>query len=93
MSKRVKRFPIGLQRRLALVLDSIGLMFVILLAWQSTRLVIESLEIGSHATTPLGTPMFIPQLLVPIGLGILGVAIIRHLAKQVGDLLKIRRQD
>jgi TRAP-type C4-dicarboxylate transport system permease small subunit len=61
------------KQRWELVVDLIALFFTAVLWWKSVDLVRFSLDTGIRATSFMGEPMWIPQLLVPIGLGLLVV--------------------
>jgi TRAP-type C4-dicarboxylate transport system permease small subunit len=58
---------IFLPRPLQAILDLVALvsllLFTSLLAWYGTHTLLESIEIGSTANTPLRTPLWIPQTL------------------------------
>jgi TRAP-type C4-dicarboxylate transport system permease small subunit len=89
----VNRLSDKLRQRLALAMDTLGLFFIALLTWQSAKLVIAHIASNTHASTPLRTPMFIPELLVPVGLAIFCLEIIRQLIVGFRELGKTGRQD
>lgn len=68
--------------------DCFALFFIIILFIQSTRLVKFSLEVDLKATTFTGEPMWIPQILVPIGLGFFIIEDCRILFLNLMKLLK-----
>ena len=84
----VNRLSDRLRKRLALAMDTLGLFVIALLTWQSAKLVITDFTSQAHASTVMRTPMFIPELLVPIGLGVFCLEILRQLILQVRDLVK-----
>lgn len=84
----VDRLSARMRRWLTLLMDSLGLFLVVLLTWQSTKLMMMSLSTDTRSVSVLRTPMFIPELLVPIGLGIFSLEILRQLILQVRDLRK-----
>lgn len=89
----VNYFSIGLRRRLTLAMEILVLIYVVLLTWQSAKLVIMDLVTPAHAPTIMRTPMFIPELLVPIGLGIFGLDILYQIVLETTDLVKRERAD
>lgn len=50
-----------------LIFDGMSLAFCLILLWQLVRLVLRSWESGDFAATILGTPLWIPQLTMPLG--------------------------
>lgn len=62
-----------------LIFDAMSLVFSLLLLWQLTRLVLRSWEGGDFAATILGTPLWIPQLSMPLGIAALCYSLIRSL--------------
>ena len=51
--------------------------------WYSLQLPLASIRIGSHTPTMLRTPLVYPQMLVPIGMGVLALAILAHTIKVI----------
>jgi C4-dicarboxylate transporter DctQ subunit len=84
----LKRFSKKVQKRITLVMDTAGLLFVIIILVQSFRSATESLEVGSRSATTLRTPMFWPQILVPIGLAIFAALIVCDLVRQFKTISK-----
>lgn len=62
-----------------LIFDAISLAFSLLLLWQLTRLVLRSWEGGDFAATILGTPLWFPQLTMPLGAAALCYSLIKSL--------------
>jgi len=83
----VDYLPASLRKWLALIMDSVALIFIIVLMWKSIDLVRLSLETGTLSMTFLATPMWIPQLIVPIGLGMLVLEVLHQLVVQARELL------
>jgi TRAP-type C4-dicarboxylate transport system permease small subunit len=50
-----------------LIFDILSLMFGLVLLWQLTRFVMASYRSGDEAPTMLGTPLWIPQAVMPLG--------------------------
>jgi TRAP-type mannitol/chloroaromatic compound transport system permease small subunit len=69
---RIDTLYVVLPTRVAAVLDILSLFamfgFVTLLTWQSWHVFAQSFRFGSHALTPLGTPLAYPQFLWLVGL-------------------------
>jgi len=84
----VDYLPASFRKWLALIIASIELPFIIILMWKSIDLVKISFEMDVHATTPMGTTMWMPQIIVPIGLGIFALEIFRQLIVQARQLFK-----
>ncbi|WP_234683205.1 TRAP transporter small permease [Bradyrhizobium monzae] len=62
-----------------LIFDAMALMFSLILLWQLVRLVLRSWDGGDFAATILGTPLWIPQLTMPIGIAALCTSLIKAL--------------
>ena len=67
-----------------IVLVSLG--YVVLLIYYMTREVIYSYEAGVRSMFVSQTPLFWPQLLIPLGLGILALQLLAFALKRVRDL-------
>jgi TRAP-type C4-dicarboxylate transport system permease small subunit len=50
-----------------LLFDILSLLFCLVVLWQLTRFVMDSYRSGDQAPTLLGTPLWIPQAFMPIG--------------------------
>ncbi len=87
----VDRLSIRARKIWVLAADSIGLVFIIIVTWQSLKLVMFNLETGTRSATPLRTLMFIPQLGVPVGLAMLAVAVVYQLVRESKDLPKVKK--
>lgn len=83
--------PGRLHKWWALIFDSIVLVCIIVLMWKSIGLVLMSFESGVRLATYLRTPLWIPQALVPIGLGMFVMEALRQLVVQAKGLQKARR--
>ncbi|MGG2400161.1 TRAP transporter small permease [Pseudomonas sp. SH1-B] len=71
--------PAGLQRAFNVLFQLISLGVCGVLIWQTAKLVMSSYARGNVAPTTLMTPLWIPQLLVPLGLSMIAIFIIEHL--------------
>jgi TRAP-type C4-dicarboxylate transport system permease small subunit len=83
-----ERLPERARRIAALAFDLLALGFSGALAWQLGRLVRSSLEREVVAATLLGTPLWIPQLLMPIGAWLLVLAILAAIVGNIAGLLR-----
>ena len=72
------RLPVGVRRLLFGIGGVLGAIFVAILAWQSWQLIQTSIGINERALTVVRTPLWIPQLVIPIGLVLFLVAVIRY---------------
>lgn len=88
-----ERFSSRLRNGIALVADIIGLVFVLMVVWLSSKLVWESFVTSSKSNTYMETPMFIPGLVVPIGMGILSMAILYQIACQCKDFFEAPKRN
>ena len=66
-----------------LIFDAIALAFSLLLLWQLVRLVLRSWDGGDFAATILGTPLWIPQLTMPLGVAALCYSLLRALGADI----------
>ncbi len=62
------RFSSGVRRLLDFLFSAASLVFVILVDYQIFRLLVSSVERGMTAPTLLGTPLYLPQLVMPVGM-------------------------
>ena len=68
----------------------IGIFYSLIFMIYSWDMTMLSLEINNCAPTTLGTPLWIPQLSMPIGFAVLCLQIIRTLLE---DIIKIKNND
>ena len=80
--------PARLRRWWNLILDSVVLVCIIVLMWKSVNLVEMSFESGARAATYLRTYFWIPQAIVPVGLGMFVLEALRQLVVQAKELMK-----
>lgn len=69
-----------------IVFTLLSLMFSVVLLWQLWRLVFRSFTSGVIAPTLLGTPLWIPQSAMLIGVAALTLSLLRMLLAYLGDL-------
>jgi TRAP-type C4-dicarboxylate transport system permease small subunit len=60
-----------------LLFDLLSLLFCTVLLWQLTRFVATTFRTGDIAPTLLGTPLWIPQSLMPIGMAAATISLLR----------------
>ena len=63
-----------------LLFDLLSLAFCAVLIWQLSRYVLQSWRSGDVAPTLLATPLWIPQLLMPIGSVAVTISLLRSAA-------------
>ena len=68
----------------------IGIFYSVIFMIYSWNMAMLSLEMNNCAPTTLGTPLWIPQLSMPIGFAVLCLQIIRTLLE---DIIKIKNND
>jgi TRAP-type transport system small permease protein len=73
---------------LQVVWDILGLGFSVTLVWQSVRQVLSSYEREMVAPTVLATPLWLPQLVMPIGGALLVLVLAAVTAADIGRLVR-----
>ena len=63
------------------ITDLISVVFLVLYSWQTYKLVIDAYVSVKISPTLLRTPIFIPQVVLPIGLTLLGLKLFAHLVQ------------
>jgi TRAP-type C4-dicarboxylate transport system permease small subunit len=61
------------------VRDALGVLFCSLMAWKGLGLVVQAYKYDQRMSTPLGTPMFVPYLFIPVGFAVLGLQFLARL--------------
>ncbi|WIM09399.1 MAG: hypothetical protein OJF58_000350 [Enhydrobacter sp.] len=69
------------------VFDLLSLGACAIITWQLVDLEMNSWQTGDTAATPLGTPLWLPQLVMPIGAALFCVAIARSIVRKARLLL------
>jgi len=64
----------------------IALALTILLTIQTGNKMLDSYRLKAISTSPLETPLFIPQMFIPIGLGLLAISLIAMICKNVREV-------
>ena len=62
-----------------LLFDALSLAFCLVLLWQLTRFVAATYRAGDTAPTLLGTPLWIPQATMPLGILLASVSLVRSM--------------
>jgi TRAP-type C4-dicarboxylate transport system permease small subunit len=71
-----------------IVFDLMALAASVLVSWQLIRLALNSWHAEDVAPTPLGTPLWLPQTAMGIGMVLLCLALLRTIATKVNYLRK-----
>jgi TRAP-type C4-dicarboxylate transport system permease small subunit len=64
-----------------------GLVFFALLAWQSWEIAWKSYELGLRSATTLRVPLFLPQVIVPIGSLLICLQFLIAIPRDIGSLV------
>jgi TRAP-type C4-dicarboxylate transport system permease small subunit len=87
---RVEFLQARLSRRSQLIssigFEVVSLAFCVILVWQFAGLVRSSWRFGQHAPTLLETPLWIPRMLLVLGMGALCLSLMRSLAADIRRL-------
>lgn len=76
-----------------IIFDILSLSFGALLLWQLVRFDMSSYRFANRAPTYLGTPLWIPQLVMMLGAAALCFSIVRTLAADIAKLRATRHGD
>ena len=82
------RLPARGQVALQLVFDLLALGFGLVLAYQLIRLVESSYSRGFKEATILATPLYLPQLVMPIGVGLMIVVLLAQVCQGIRILTR-----
>ena len=77
----ITRLPQRARRALKLATSCIGIAFIIWLLWTTLQQMIRSYTLGSVSMTLMRTPLWPVKLLIPLGLGLLAMAIMAEIIK------------
>jgi TRAP-type transport system small permease protein len=89
----IRLLPEPIQNWLVVATATIGLavaIFVSVLTWQRA---IISYHIGVVSVSPLETPLFIPQLFIPIGFTLFDIALLSYLFRKIEHALTARAKE
>ena len=85
----VKYLPIRVRRWLAVAMEVLALLFVgLVLVWLAARFSIQSYEVSAHFHSSMRTPLWIPEVLVPVGSAIFLLEIVRRLIIDIKNTFK-----
>lgn len=73
------RWPEGTRRWLIRAFVLIALVICVILAWKTKDLTLSSFARGKFAPTVLRTPLWIPQLILPLGFSVLAFFLVEQL--------------
>jgi TRAP-type C4-dicarboxylate transport system permease small subunit len=82
------RLPLRARRVLLVFFDLLSLLFTAVLEFELIRLIASSFAERALASTMLATPLWIPQLLMPVGFGAMGVLLAGMLVRDVRLLIR-----
>ena len=74
-----------------LLFDALALLTCLVLTWQLVRLELNTWRSEDVAPTPLLTPLWLPELVMPIGTGIICLTLVRTIELKVRRLRAARR--
>ena len=77
------RLPRRIREAVLAAFNVVALAFALVILWQATALVINSRSLNATAPTLLMTPLWIPQLLMPIGMAATSVTLARLLLRRL----------
>jgi TRAP-type C4-dicarboxylate transport system permease small subunit len=75
--------------RLQIAFDACSLLASALVAWQVTRLSMNAFRAEDVAPTPLQTPLWIPQVVMGVGMALLCFTLLRSMAAKVRRLKQV----
>lgn len=80
-----ERLPWAVQRAIHVLTCLLGAGFSAIMVWKGWSMSMQAWQYGERMSTPLGTPMAIPYLFIPIGFGVLALAYLVRLRRPVTD--------
>lgn len=80
------RLPRKIREAVLVAFNVVALVFALLILWQATALTINSRSLNATAPTLLMTPLWIPQLLMPIGMAATSVTLVRLLFRRLAHM-------
>ena len=73
------QWPEGTRRWLIRVFVLVALVICVILAWKTKDLTLSSFSRGKFAPTVLRTPLWIPQLILPLGFSVLALFLVEQM--------------
>ena len=84
----LRRLPRKVHLWFQLVTSLISFAISILLTFQTYQRVLIAYKFKAVSVTPIETPLFIPQMFIPIGFALLSIAVLSYIVKLMVDLLE-----
>lgn len=85
----VRFLPQKVQAWLEAVTSAVGLAISVFVTVQSSQRVIMSFRGGDLSVSPLETPLYIPQLFIPVGFALLDIALVIYLGNKIRAALRM----
>lgn len=82
----LNRLPRRIRDAVVTAFNVLALAFALVILWQATNLTINSRSLSATAPTLLMTPLWIPQLVMPIGMAATSVTLARLLFRRLARL-------
>lgn len=73
------KWPEGTRRWLIRIFVLVALVICVILAWKTKDLTVSSFSRGKFAPTVLRTPLWVPQLILPLGFSVLAFFLVEQL--------------
>lgn len=80
------RLPGPLRAAVQLAFDILSLLVAAILEYQLVQLVLSSMSRGNRSMSILSTPLYIPQLIMPIGMAVMILMLLASIVRDVIDL-------
>ena len=84
----VRLLPQKMQAWLDAATSGVGLAIAVFVTVQSSQRVIVSFRGGEVSVSPLETPLYIPQLFIPIGFALLDIALVVYVINKIKTALR-----
>lgn len=88
--RRLGNFP---QKILQVIFDLVSIVISMILCYEFAHLWLQSIRTGVKSVSQAEIPLWIPQVVMPIGMGIVIVALLLELGQNTGGLLKRIKED
>jgi TRAP-type C4-dicarboxylate transport system permease small subunit len=76
-----ERLPARARRGLQVLTAVLGVGFCLIMVWKGGQMSLQALQYDERMSTPLGTPMVVPYLFLPVGFGVLALAFLARLLR------------
>jgi TRAP-type C4-dicarboxylate transport system permease small subunit len=81
----LSKFSPAAQQRITRASALVGMGFCALMTWKGLGMALQAYKYGDRMSTPLGTPMVIPYLFIPVGFAMLGLQYLVRLFRPHGE--------